>query len=109
LIFTQLSKPRNDENFSVHHLERQPHRPELRRLLAPQLRPDLLEPPDRFPRLEPLTTAEADLGPHLQYGGVGAAPKELLQLPALFAAMELCTMQILSRETSIAVFGRFWG
>jgi hypothetical protein len=36
----------------LHHLKRQPHRLELRRILALQLRPDLLEPPDRFLRTD---------------------------------------------------------
>ena len=64
----------------LHHLERLAHRLEPRRLLALQLRLDLLEPPDRLLGIEPLTASEADLGPHLQDGGVGAASEKLLHL-----------------------------
>jgi len=76
----------------LHHLERYPHQLELRRLLALQLRLDLLEPPDRLLGVEPLTTSETDLGPHLQERGVGAASEELLhlllhQLPAAYGAL----------------------
>ena len=51
--------------------------------------PYLLEPPDRLLRVEPPTTVEADLAPHLQDRGVSAASQGRLHLLALFAAMEL--------------------